>query len=221
MERIILSLGGSLIVPEKIDTKFLKRFREFILARPEKFVIVCGGGKIARDYMESAKKLIETHDQELDWLGIKTTQINAELVRCIFGKHAYKEILSEPCEEIIKSRKKVLIVSGWKPGFSSDYDAVLYAKLFNSSIINLTNIDHVYDKDPRKSSKARKIKNLTWRDYLSMIDTHWKAGKNSPFDPVASKAAKDRKVYIINGKRLMELEKILDGKTFNGTLLHP
>ena len=58
-ETIIISLGGSLIVPEEIDVSFIKDFKELILSQValgKKFIITIGGGKTCRKYQNSGKK---------------------------------------------------------------------------------------------------------------------------------------------------------------------
>ena len=53
-EHIIISLGGSLIIPEEVDTVFLKEFIRMIkdyVAQGFHFVIITGGGKICRKYL--------------------------------------------------------------------------------------------------------------------------------------------------------------------------
>ena len=56
----VLSLGGSLIIPDGVDDVFIKNFRNLILKRIEtgnKFIIVCGGGKLNKRYNEAARKI--------------------------------------------------------------------------------------------------------------------------------------------------------------------
>ena len=57
-EIIVISLGGSLIVPKHIDTLWINKFKEKItkLTKKYKFVIVCGGGFVAREYITILKK---------------------------------------------------------------------------------------------------------------------------------------------------------------------
>ena len=112
--------------------------------------------------------------------------------------------------------------AGWKPGWSTDYDAVLLAKNFGvSEIINMSNIDYVYDKDPKKFKDAKKIEKTSWKDYTNLVGNKWKAGMNVPFDPIAAKEAQKSgmKVCII-GKDLENLENLLNGKKFKGTVIN-
>jgi uridylate kinase len=224
-EIIVLSLGGSLIVPSKIDTRFLSRFRKFIfdeVKKGKRFVMVCGGGKTSRNYSEAAKKLVNITPTELDLLGIEATKINAKLLHILFHEIAYPKIVNNPAKKIKNFKQSVLIASGWKPGFSTDYDAVMLAKQFNASrIINMSNIDYVYDKDPKKYKKAKRFKELTWKEYLSLIRTEWIPGANYPFDPIASKTARKNEmiVFVVNGKRLKNIKNLIDNKKFKGTTI--
>jgi len=54
---IVLSLGGSLIVPNKIHVELLEEFKKILLknSKKYKFVVVCGGGIIARTYINGLK----------------------------------------------------------------------------------------------------------------------------------------------------------------------
>src|SRR3989344_2892885 len=127
---IVLSLGGSLIAPDKIDTNFLMKFKKIIekyVKKGCKFVIICGGGKIARELQQAASKVSKLTDEELDWLGIYATRLNALLIRYIFGHNSQDPIIADPNGKI-NFQKNIIIAAGWKPGWSTDYDAVLFAK---------------------------------------------------------------------------------------------
>lgn len=219
----ILSLGGSLIHPKNgIDILFLKRFKEFIDKETKLghcFFIVTGGGQVCRDYIEASKKFKVSIDNQ-DWLGISTTKVNATLLKTIFYSQAYPEIIEDPTKKK-EIRHKIVLAGGFKPGWSTDYVAVSLAKTYQAdSVINLTNIDYVYDKDP-KLSGARKIKNIKWRDYRKIVGDKWNPGLNTPFDPIASKLAQlnDIKVVVLNGKKLKNLDKCLNDQEYQGTLI--
>lgn len=220
---IVLSLGGSLICPSDFDFVFLKKFRQIIEVYSKhsyKFVIICGGGKLARTFQEIASKNKKLSNEELDWLGIYATKINAYIVKSIFGNSAEDFVVSNPTQKL-NLKKNIVVASGWKPGWSTDYDAVLLAKNFKvMEVINMSNIDYVYDKDPRKFKNAKKIEKLKWLTYLKMTGTRWKAGMNVPFDPIAAKEAQKSKikVYVI-GNDLGNFENLLNNKPFKGTAI--
>ena len=221
---IVMSLGGSVIVPDKIDINFLKSFKKTIDKNTNKgnrFVIICGGGKIARDYQKAASQIVKQSNDYLDWLGIHATKMNAWFMKAVFGKDAEKLIVDDPRKKVSFTRN-ILIAGGWKPGWSTDYDAILLAKnLGVKTIINMSNIDYLYDKDPKKYNNAKKIKNISWKRYRKISGSKWKAGLNAPFDPVAAKEAEKSglRVFII-GKDLKNFEKLLDGKSFKGTIIN-
>ncbi len=218
MQPIIISLGGSLIVPEEIDLDFLKKFLALILKRKEKFILMVGGGRTARKYQQAAKEF-SASNWDSDNIGIMATRLNAELVRAALGKLCYKKVIYNPTEKI-KFSEKILVAAGWEPGCSTDFDAVLIAKNFSAkTVINLSNIDYVYSKNPKEFPDARPIERISWKEYRKMFGGPWTPGFNSPFDPVAAKEAEKLKLKVIiaNGKNLKNLEKILNGKKCVGT----
>ena len=221
---VVISLGGSLIVQENIDVYFLKEFRKVILKylqKDMKFIIICGGGRTARNYQNAAKEIANLNGEDLDWIGIHATRINAHLIRTIFRDYAHPKIIKNPTEKI-KFNEKILVASGWKPGFSTDYDAVLLAKNFNAKkLVNLSNIDYIYDKDPKKFHNAKIIKAISWKDFRKIVGNEWDPGLNAPFDPIASKEAQKSKmeVAIMNGNNLENFEKYLNGKDFVGSII--
>ena len=138
----------------------------------------------------------------------------------MFGNSAENFVISNPTQKL-HIKKNIVVASGWKPGWSTDYDAVLLAENFKvREVINMSNIDYVYDKDPRKFKAAKKIEKMKWQNYLKMTGTKWRAGMNVPFDPIAAKEAQKSKirVYII-GKDLRNFENLLEGKKFRGTII--
>ena len=222
---VVLSLGGSIIVPGKVDIAFLRKFRQIIIdfvKKGNRVAIIAGGGKTARFYMEAEKKLTPDASQEdLDWIGIKATHINAELVRVMFRGKAYEKVIENPTAKI-RTKKPIFVGAGWKPGCSTDKDAVLLAKnLGMKTIVNLTNIEYVYDKDPRKFRDAKPLKKINWKRMQEIVGTKWIPGSNLPFDPVATKeCARHRlRVVIMKGTDLANLKNFLNGKKYKGTTI--
>ncbi|HBA45762.1 hypothetical protein A2W67_01625 [Candidatus Nomurabacteria bacterium RIFCSPLOWO2_02_40_28] len=228
METIIISLGGSLIVPDSIDIDFLKEFKALILShvakdnnQRKKFVIITGGGEINRRYNKVAKELGSPTSEDLDWIGIASLKLNAELLRVIFADVAHNKVIAN-LGVPFSFEKNVVIGSAYEPGKSTDWDAVLAAKhLKAKKIINLSNIDYVYDKDPKVNPDAKKIEKISWADYRAIIPAQWTSRLSSPFDPVASEVAQKEgiQVMIMNGKPIDNLTKCLNGEQFLGTII--
>jgi uridylate kinase len=224
METIVISLGGSLIIPESIDVEFLKEFKSLILSHVEKgkkFVIITGGGRICRRYQNAAKEMSDATDEDLDWIGIASLKLNAELLRVIFGEHAHGEVIPDLLTHLTFD-KPIVIGSAYKPGSSSDLDAILGAKSVGAKkVINLSNADYVYDSDPRTNQNAIKFEKISWADYRNLIPKEWSSGLHTPFDPIASEMAEKEgiSVMIMNGKPIDNLAHYLNGENFQGTII--
>jgi len=225
----VISLGGSLIVPDSVDTAFLLSFKRAVAEylsedRMRKLILVCGGGATARKYQQAYLKIVpDASPDELDWIGIRATRINAELVKNIFREYTADTVVTDPTAVSIFAGR-ILVASGWKPGFSTDYDSVMLAeKFFADTIINLSNIEKVYTDDPRKNPDAVPIERITWPDFQKLVGNVWKPGINVPFDPVASKKAAQNEftVIIASGANIENLINILNGRDFTGTSIVP
>jgi uridylate kinase len=223
-KHIIISLGGSLIVPDEIDVGFLKEFTSLIkdyAGRGFRFVIITGGGKICRKYQNALGELGNKDGNDLDWLGIYSTHLNAQFIRLALGGLAYDQIITDR-SLMVDTDKPVIVGAGEKPGASTDTASVSYAeKLGAKKLINLSNIDYAYDKDPNKFPDAVKIEQSSWADFRSILPTEWNPGLSSPFDPIAAQKAEalGLEVVIMNGKNIDNLKKYLDGGEFVGTVI--
>ena len=222
---IVISLGGSLVAPPSgINTEFLAAFRQLILKEVKKgyrFILIVGGGATARAYMNAAKDVAPLQSDDMDWLGIHATRINGHLLRTVFRTVAHPVMIKDPTRRI-RWTQPVLVAAGWKPGWSTDYVAVRLARLYKAQeIVNLTNIERVYDKDPAKFSDAIPFDKIAWKDFQKIVGNKWSPGSNAPFDPVATKLAHrwKMKAVIAKGSDLKNLQNILDGRAFQGTTI--
>jgi len=221
-----MSVGGSLIVPDQIDSDFLKTLKTFIdtqTAIGRHFIIIAGGGRTARGYQDAAAKVAELKNDDLDWMGIHATRLNGHLLRTIFRDTAYPEVITNPDDILDVPRgNKVVVAAGYRPGCSTDLRAVQIAQRVGAKkVINLSNIDYVYTADPRTDPTATKIETISWNNFRALIPTDWDPGLSAPFDPIAAKEAHETniEVAIINGDKPEELTNYLDGKAFIGTLI--
>lgn len=228
-EKIVLSLGGSLVVPQGgIDVAFLKNFNNFIRTslhnNPEmQFFIVVGGGTIARQYRDAGEEVLghELTHEDLDWLGIHATRLNAQLIRTIFRDIAHPHLIKH-YEIIRKVVEPVIVAAGWKPGWSTDFCATLVCEDYDvKRIVNLSNIDRAYDSDPRVNSDAKPIEKCSWDEFRQLVGEKWTPGMNAPFDPVASRHAQELGLttVILKGSDFDNLTNYMEGKEFIGTLV--
>jgi uridylate kinase len=225
----VISLGGSIIVPEKVDSDFLLAFRATILEYLERnpdnrLILVCGGGAPAREYQRAYRSVIPEADADiLDWIGIAATRLNAELLKQLFRDFCLEQVITDPTALSVFPGR-VLVAAGWKPGFSTDYDAVLLAERFQAdTLLNLSNITKVYTGDPKVEPKAQPLDRVSWQDFQKLVGRTWKPGINVPFDPVATERAAQIKLRVIvaGGRNIDNLKKILYDQEFEGTVIGP
>ncbi len=223
-ETIVISVGGSLLVPDRVDVDFISRLKDmvrFFINDGYQIALIIGGGKTSRRYGEVASSFSHISNEDLDWIGIKSIHLNAELIkRCYGDLDIHPEVILKR-EDISKVTESLVIVGAWKPGHSSDYNAVTMAESFGGKkVINFSNISYVYDMDPVKYPDAKIIETLTWDKYLTLIPTKWEANLSAPFDPVASRKAQELGMTVaILGSSLENLKNYLDGNPFEGSII--
>lgn len=224
-KQFVIALGGSAVYPDKINTEFLKKFRDFILEKigmGYKFVIIIGGGKLCRQFQAAAAEVANVADEDKDWIGIHSTRLNAHLLRTIFREVAHPVLFKERFRIKDFDGYSVIIGAGWQPGNSSDFVAIQIAvDLGINDVLILGKPDYVYTADFEKDSSANPVEKISWVDYMKLIPAEWNPGMSSPVDPVAARLAeKERlKVVVANAKDLENAERILEGKKFKGTVI--
>lgn len=244
----VLSLGGSIVAPpEGPDVPFLVEFRRrleswLVAGSDRRAILVIGGGGPARSYQNALKEFWKScgetggpggalkdgaqkdngpGDEALDWLGIAATRINALLVKATMGALCADEVVTDPSAPLSFSGK-VLVASGWKPGFSTDFDAVYLGERCGAkTVLNLSNIAKVYTADPKLDPKATPVDSISWADFRTMVGSTWTPGANLPFDPIASARAEAAGIRVIcaAGKDVPNIFRILDGQPFVGTVI--
>lgn len=223
----VVSLGGSIVAPDKPDVAFLREFlalaQAYLDADPvRRLILVVGGGGPAREWQRAYREASLRADPDAqDWVGVMATRLNAQLVKALFGDLCPRDVVIDPTAvDVFPGR--VLVAAGWKPGFSSDFDAVLLAERFGAvSLVNLSNIAKVYTADPKTDPRARPIDAIEWNEFRALVGDRWEPGKNVPFDPIASRKAQELGLRVIcaAGRNLTNFKAILEGRPFEGTVI--
>jgi len=220
--RIVISLGGSLINPGKVDYEFLKQFKKTISKLNHKFIIVTGGGKIAREYINALRKE-KLNEKVLSLIGIKTTKLNAMLVSNFLKSHI---LIPDSLIDVSKlSKKKRVIVCGalgYKPDMTSDGTAADIARWWKADLfINMTNVKGLYDKDPRKFKNAKFISSIKFSDFLAKANKiKFKAGQHFVLDQSGAKIITKYKIKTAILKGNKNLENCIKGRKFIGTIIN-
>ena len=222
---IVISLGGSLIVPDKINYEFLKKFKKVLEKnkRKYKFVVICGGGKTARNYIHGLdKEKIKKKEFFQSLLGISATRINARFMTYFFGKDSKSGIPHNMKEIKGALRFNDVVFCGalrYSKNQTSDTTSAKIAHYFKTSFINLTNVKGLYDKNPKKFRSAKFIPEISHKNFLKQAKKiEFKPGQHFVLDQKAAKIIKKHKIktYII-GNDAQQLHNLLNNKHFIGT----
>lgn len=221
----VIDLGGSIVVPENIDTEFIAKMKRTILEFVQcgrRCIIVVGGGKTCRRYQEAARTVEDVSSELLDWIGIRATHLNATLLQAIFHEHAYPSIITDPERDANDWTEPILISGGWKPGRSTDFVSAFLAHRFQAQrVIVATNIDFVYSADIRKDPNATPFSTLTWERYRALIPHEWTPGLSTPVDPIAAQFSQEHKIltHLLNGNDMENFRNCLLDEQWTGTII--
>lgn len=219
-ESIVISLGGSVVVADDTSSVYFSELAELVhrFVRNYNIFFVVGGGNPARTYIQRGRKL-HLSEVQLDEIGIMLTRVNARLLS--FVLETSQTGIPETTDDAAGQNASIVVMGGTVPGHSTDFvGAEVAMKVKASRYIIATNVDGVYDKDPRKYPDARFLSTVHIDELLQQYGSGWdSAGSNMVIDGPALRLIKDYKIAtsVINGKSLKELENIFEKKKFYGT----
>jgi len=229
--KIAISLGGSLLTGKNTKTPTLDPETYTCYAKAinrlhkegHQIMVVCGGGNHARYFIDQAKQLDATRNLQ-DNLGIKSTHINALLFMAALGDTADQTRIYQRSSDLNHAPSdKILVGGGYKPGSSTDYRAVIFAgKMKADLIINATDIDGVYTKNPNIHPDAEKLPELTCLRLEEIIkqNTRQAPGEYGLFDLKGVRLAKKLKIplIILDGTNPDEIIRAVKG-THSGSII--
>lgn len=225
MAHIVISMGGSVLIPNDRDTHFLTQVAEMIriLAKDHQLVIVCGGGRVSRYYIRTGKELGAGRDDQ-DQMGIEVTRLNAKLLQLAIGKDCYQGIPKSIDEaEGAALQSRIVVMGGTVPGHTTDaVSAMIAERLKAERIVNATSVDAAYSVDPKKHPDAEKYYRLTHQQLHDLVNKgHHSAGPSDVFDKLGAEVAMRSNIplYIIDGRNLRELEAAVRGEKVKGTVV--
>jgi len=225
MDKVVVSLGGSVIVPDDNDDAFLKRFSEMISSLCDRYQIylVCGGGKIARYYIKVGRNL-GLPEYDLDEMGILSTRINATLVAYSLGEKFVGKVPEDILEaHRLEKKGRVVVMGGTVPGHTTDAVSAMLAKEVKATrIINGTSVDAAYTADPRKYPDAERLSKITHQQLYELVNVGMHgAGPSNVFDRLGAQVARDSHIdiCIVDGRDLNEMRAAIEGKPIKGTVV--
>ncbi len=223
--KIVISVGGSILVPDEIDVGYAQKLAKLAneLSERHQIAIVTGGGRTARKYIEPARQF-GASEIFCDLIGITATRLNARLLAAVIGERANLE----PPRDFIAALTamnfgKIVVMGGTHPGHSTDAVSALLAEYIGADLlINASDVDGIYDKDPQKHRGAKMYEKLSVEQLVDMVKSHsLNAGKYELVDILASKIIQRSKIRTIflNGRKLDNMVDAIEGRKFVGTLI--
>lgn len=211
-----------MVCPDDIDEDYIDKFSKFLreISEKNRVYVVVGGGKTARRYVDTARKF---HANEFfcDVIGIYATRLNA----CILMASLNLDHLSpsESIEDASKSPERIVVMGGTHPMHTTDGVAAMLAENVKADLfINLTNVDYVYNKDPKKYKDAEKYEKMSYDELIEILNKEeMSASANNILDLVAAKTIKRSKIktLIMNGRNFENLKNAVEGREFIGTII--
>lgn len=224
---VVISLGGSIIIPDRINTRVLREFRRIILKniKRHKFIIVCGGGKTARNYIKGLEnEQIKQKEFFQCLLGISATRLNARFMTYFFGRDANQGMPHDIKDIKNLLRMHDIVFCGalrYSKKETSDSVAAKLARHFNTDFINLTDIAGLYDKNPRMYKNAIFIPEISHKEFYKIAKKlKFKPGQHFVLDAKAAKIIKKYKIttYLL-GQEMKNLDNLLNNRHFTGTVI--
>jgi uridylate kinase len=222
MNTVVVSIGGSVVLSDESNGEFLRQLTRLLQKISTQYMlyVIVGGGRIARRYIELGRELGFDEDT-LDLIGIDVTRVNARIITNLL-KVSNTEI-PHTTQEALALKLPIVVMGGTDPKHSTDLvGAELAEKTHAVRFVNATNVDGIYDKDPNKFKDAKQLKEVPIKNLIQQYGTKWgMAGKNIFMDEPALEIIQRARIptFVVNGKRLDQLEKALLGQPFDGTTI--
>ncbi|MGA1820013.1 MAG: UMP kinase [Thermoplasmatota archaeon] len=228
MRKVVISLGGSILVQGDRDAEYIRQLVEGLCGIDDgtRFVIVTGGGKLARDHIRLGREL-GLDEATLDMLGIQATRTNAWLVLgSLGGQSAYPRPFTDPVEALVGAGSfRFTIGGGTHPGHTTDAVSALIAEMWRADLfVNMTAVDGAYTSDPKRDSDAKRIPKMTSKELLELVSgTTRGAGSHSVMDPLAAAVVHRAGIEtrILDGRDVPNLLACIKGESAYATIVTP
>ncbi|MDP3396226.1 MAG: UMP kinase [Methanoregula sp.] len=224
MRNIVISLGGSILIPT-LEQNRISRYVPVLraIAEHHRLFVVVGGGGAARDYIEAARKL-GVDEATSDEIGILVTRLNATLLIAALGDAVYPKVAENHAEaKKFAESKKIVIMGGITPGQTTDAVAAVLAELVRASVfINVTSVNGIYDKDPKKHNGAKRFETITPQQLLNIVSQiGLGAGSNNVLDIIAARIVERSHIplVVLDGTEPENLKNAILKGTFTGTIV--
>ena len=223
----VVKLGGhSIFEGLEMDTKYIRELKE-VLAETSRLydwvAIVVGGGEIARKYISWGREL-GLNESTLDVIGLRVAAVNASFLWAYFHGVAPPRIPTSIYEALeMLPIWRTIFVGGMQPAQSTTTVAALLAEALRADkLVIATDVDGVYNEDPKRNPAARKFDEVTVSELEQLFGKELIAGGYRLMDRLTLSIIKRSKVKVrvIAGKPAFNILRALRGDPV-GTLIIP
>lgn len=227
-ERVAVSIGGSFFITDKgPDTRFARKVADLIadVAEKRRICVVVGGGRTARTFIETCREL-GADEGTLDEIGIAATRLNAWVLLAALP-HAYPKVAETIDEALLAlGGYPIVVMGGTHPGHTTDNVAIMAAERMHAArIVIATNVDGVYDADPKKDAKAKRLPRLPASRLVQLTDSSGsvRAGSTGIVDPLAARMLVRARIpcHVVLGTDLAAVRGAIEGAAFQGSVVEP
>lgn len=214
--KVVVAFGGSLM---RFSREYFQKLRETLkdLSEKHKFYIVVGGGRIAREFIKFGREM-GLSEEKLDMIGIDVTRLNARFVSYILGAN---EDIPKTTDEAKGMKGEIVVMGGTTSGHSTDAVAAELAEKVDADMLVIaTDVDGIYDKDPKRYPDAKLFREISVERLIEMCGTEWKkAGENVVIDGPALEIIRRSKydTVVINGRNPDNFKRVLSEGDLFGT----
>lgn len=218
--KIVIRLGGSILgsPPDPLVAKRYSHVVSEVLSEGNKAILVVGGGSTARSYIQAAKQLGLSHEEQ-DLIAIQASRLNARLVAMAMGSDKVATSVNGAISGV--DREGVAVMGGLKPGITTDTVAALVAQRWKADlIVKASDQKGIYTADPRRDPKARLLRKLSYSRLSEILGGEHTPGIHSIIDPVAARriAARQLKLVVFKGDEPQDLLRAIRGESVGTTV---
>jgi uridylate kinase len=227
--RVVVSIGGSVLVPD-LDDDRVAAYADVVesLATDHTLGVVAGGGPVAREYIEIARRE-DANEGVLDQLGIDTTRLNARLLLAALDPDVAAPTVPTDYEEAAEAlhRDDVTVMGGVVPAQTTDAVASALAEYVGADrLVFGTSVDGVYDADPDADPDAERYDELAAGDLVELVargESLGSAGSNAPIDLLATKVIQRSGIpaAVVDGTDPEAVARAVETDDYDGTTIVP
>jgi uridylate kinase len=220
-KRVVIKLSGSIFC-HNAKKNTIKEYAEmlFHFGNDVQPIVITGGGKIARQYIELGRKF-GLDEASLDMMGIDVSRLNAKLLIAALGGNSYSRVPTDLEEvEIAAESGKIVIAGGLHPGQSTNATSALIAeKIKASTFLNATDVSGIYNSDPNTTKNAKLFKEITVEKCIDILGAGSSmAGTYDLMDIVALKVIERSNIHTrILLSDVSNIKNAIEGKHYIGT----